>query len=656
MKKISLSIIAIFCIFSILATGCGNTSTATLPPAVETAALTEAATEGIPESTLTLSPTPEPEPIACTIAFETARDGNWEVYRMNPDGSDPVNLSNNPGDDVHPAWSPDGSQVAFASNRENEAGSANAIYIMNADGTNVRQFTQEYYSDWPDWSHDGSAITFDSGEDIVVTKAEEGAELIYLTHSPEKDIQPSWSPDGSKIAWLSGDDGNWNVFVMNPDGSNVVQITDNGEISSVRWTIDGRLLTGWGWKDKEQICNNCVVNVDGSEIIDAGGKGSIRDYIPFWTVDGEKVEIADTDVITGDSEIFLVGEIFPDLFFNLTNNPAADQFPAWPANCGPITDETVTLEETEAPKPDELIFGYLGADGNTALQREEELVKACNELEIQCVKGESISALAEQNVNAIIAFSNRFHVLGANSEIHDAVSKGILLIMLNAETDVQGAYNLSVESDSTLSTLKWIFTEMGGTGDFAYYNFGQNDFIQSLIDQLLKEYPGIKATSKPADFSVQLTEEDIKTLVNSNPNLGGIWTDQFLNNVFWGVNNTQAEHLPAIPCASRKDILQAWSERKEADPSFKCYSTIKPGGTGYEGVYVAYYILTGEEINPAALGGLQGNTFLYDYPVITNDNLDEYLAKIDSFRNVDGDTLEVPPMTPEEIKAKWFLE
>jgi TolB protein len=656
MKRISLSIIAIFCIFSIFATGCGNAATATLPPATKAVALTEAATESIPEPTLTPSPTPEPEPIPCTIAFETARDGNWEVYRMNPDGSDPVNLSNNPGDDIHPAWSPDGSQVAFASNRENDDGSANAIYIMDADGSNVRQLTHDYYSDWPDWSHDGSAITLASGEDIVVTKADGSAELINLTNSPEKDFQPSWSPDGSKIAWLSGNDGKWNVFVMNSDGSNVVQITDNGEVSFVRWTIDGRLLTGWGWKDKEQICNNCVVNADGSDIIDAGGKGSIKDYIPFWTVDGEKVEVAETDVITGDSEIFLVGEIFPDLFYNLTNNPAPDNNAVWPANCGPVTDETVALEETEAPSPDEFIFGYLGADGNIDLQREEELLKACTELQIQCVKGESISALAEQNVNAIIAFSNRFHVMGAYPEIHDAVSKGILLIMLNTETGEPGAYNLSVESDSTLSTLKWIFTEMGGAGDFAYYNFGQNGFIQSLIDQTLKEYPGIKATSKPADYSVPLTNDDIAALVNSNPNLGGIWTDQFLNSVFWGLDQVEVDHLPVIPCDSRQDSFQAWSERKEADPSFKCFSTIKPGGTGYEGIYVAYYILTGEEINPAALGGLEGNTFLYDYPVITNDNLDEYLAKIDSFRKVDGENLEISPMTPEEIKAKWFLE
>jgi ABC-type sugar transport system substrate-binding protein len=575
---------------------------------------------------------------------------------MNPDGSDPVNLSNNPGDDVHPSWSPDGSQVAFTSNRENEDGSANAIYIMDADGSNLRQLTHDYYSDWPDWSHDGYAITLANSDDIVVTKAEGGAELTNLTNSPEKDIQPSWSPDGSKIAWLSGDDGNWNVFVMNSDGSNVVQITDNGEASSVRWTIDGRLLTGWGWKDKEQICNNCVVNTDVSEIIDAGGKGSIRDYIPIWTVDGEKVELAELDSITGDSEIFLVGEIFPDLFFNLTNNPAPDDYAVWPANCGPINDETVTVEETEASSPDELIFGYLGIEGNVAPQREEELLKACNELQIQCVKGDSISALAEQNVNAIIDFSNRFSVNGDFSKIYDAVSKGILLIILNAETDVQGAYNLSALSDSTLSTLKWIFTEMGGAGDFAYYNFGPSDFIQSLIDQALKEYPGIKATSKPADFSIPLTENDIAALVNSNPNLGGIWTDQFLNSVFWGLNQVEVEHLPAIPCDSRQDIFQSWSERKEADPSFKCFSTIKPGGVGYEGIYVAYYILTGEEIDPAALGGLQGNTFLYDYPKITNDNLDEYLAKIDSFRNVDGDTLEIPPMTPDEIKAKWFLE
>jgi len=66
----------------------------------------------------------------------------------------------------------------------------------------------------------------------------------------------------------------------------------------------------------------------------AGGKGEMQKYLPFWTIDGNRVECVGID-LTGNSEIYLVGEIFPDLFNNLTNNPAHDLNPSWPAYCGP---------------------------------------------------------------------------------------------------------------------------------------------------------------------------------------------------------------------------------------------------------------------------------------------------------------------------------
>ena len=70
---------------------------------------------------------------------------------MAGDGSNLVNLSNNAADDFDPAWSPDGSQIAFVSNRENEV-PGQFIYVMNADGSNVNQLTLEDGSDLPDYS------------------------------------------------------------------------------------------------------------------------------------------------------------------------------------------------------------------------------------------------------------------------------------------------------------------------------------------------------------------------------------------------------------------------------------------------------------------------------------------------------------------------
>lgn len=81
-------------------------------------------------------PTAEPEPIPCNVAFDTDRDGNWEIYIMGPDGENPKNLSNNPADDWDPAISPYGDRIAFVSNRETENGGGQFIYTMTAYGDN----------------------------------------------------------------------------------------------------------------------------------------------------------------------------------------------------------------------------------------------------------------------------------------------------------------------------------------------------------------------------------------------------------------------------------------------------------------------------------------------------------------------------------------
>ncbi len=152
----------------LLIAGCAKTSTAT--PYVSGIEETPVS-QGIPIETMTIEesviPTPCPELIPCTIAFDTDVDGNREIYSMASDGSSQVNLSNNPADDFDPAWSPDGSQIAFVSNRENED-PGQYIYVLKADGSNVWQLTYEGGSDFPDWSHDGSALTYTSNKELIL--------------------------------------------------------------------------------------------------------------------------------------------------------------------------------------------------------------------------------------------------------------------------------------------------------------------------------------------------------------------------------------------------------------------------------------------------------------------------------------------------------
>ena len=235
-------------------------------------------------------------------------------------------------------------KIAFVSNRENEQGNGEFIYVMNADGSDSHLLTNKPTSDFLDWSHDGGKITFINGDDVYVVNADGKGEPINLTNSPAKDARSSWSPDGKKIAWIS--DGN--IFVMDSDGSNVRQLTKKATSNFVEWTIDGQIFT-WmdnvtGMDDITYSCHNCVMDADGKNITSGGGKGEVQKYLPFWTLDGSRVECGGIAFPGGDSEIYLISEIYPDALLNLTNNKAEDLNADWPANCGPVNSPVKEVE------------------------------------------------------------------------------------------------------------------------------------------------------------------------------------------------------------------------------------------------------------------------------------------------------------------------
>lgn len=99
-------------------------------------------------------------PGVAKIAFASYRDGNYEIYLMNPDGSQQINLTHHPKWDSMPAFSPTGTQILFVSNRDG----ARDLYLMDTDGTNVRRvFAEEAYRIAPAWSPDGKWIVYQKG-------------------------------------------------------------------------------------------------------------------------------------------------------------------------------------------------------------------------------------------------------------------------------------------------------------------------------------------------------------------------------------------------------------------------------------------------------------------------------------------------------------
>ena len=155
-----------------------------------------------------------------------------EIFVVNSDGTGQVNLTNNRGEDFHPAWSPDGRRLAFTSRRDN---GTFGVHVMDAEGGNVRRLVEGYSRDAA-WSPDGGRLAYVAegvqyGTSVFAVNADgTGRQLLSGARAFAFDVTPAWSPDGGRIAFASnrdGDAGNYEIYVMNADGTNQTRLTNN---------------------------------------------------------------------------------------------------------------------------------------------------------------------------------------------------------------------------------------------------------------------------------------------------------------------------------------------------------------------------------------------------------------------------------------------
>jgi Tol biopolymer transport system component/formylglycine-generating enzyme required for sulfatase activity len=226
------------------------------------------------------------------IAFASDRPGNDDIFIIKVDGTGRLRLTDDPADDMDPAWSPDGTSVVFASTRDGPV----QLFLVDSDGQNVRRLipSRVVPGRAPNWSPDGEWIAFHSGQgrttDIYKVRIA-GTDLTRLTDALETDWYPVWSPDGEKILFYSeraeDDAGLGELYAMDADGQeeSLTRLTENTfHESYAAWSPDGgRILF-----IREAIGKRAVylMNADGS---DAALVADIDyDRHPTFSPDGQR--------------------------------------------------------------------------------------------------------------------------------------------------------------------------------------------------------------------------------------------------------------------------------------------------------------------------------------------------------------------------------
>ena len=248
-------------------------STPTIDPNQEEIALHELMSGNIVVASEGDPPLPPPPTTSMSrIAFAAFPNGGIRVMRA--DGLGSRTLTDAPGD-WNPAWSPDGSRIAF--DRNSGSSSRADIYIMNADGTGLRPLTGgDWFDARPAWSPDGRKIAFYRDGAINVMNGD-GSGVTKLT---DGGAYPSWSPDGSSIAFWSGQSGSRAVYVMNADGSGRTQITnDTLNASNPSWSPDGQSIAFQGEG------GIFISSADGSNVV----RIALNGQTPVWSPDSRMI-------------------------------------------------------------------------------------------------------------------------------------------------------------------------------------------------------------------------------------------------------------------------------------------------------------------------------------------------------------------------------
>ena len=262
-------------------------------------------------------------PTTPKILFTSTRDGNREVYMMNPDGSEQVNLTQHRAGDMGAVWSPTGEQILFVSDRQGTR--VRDLYLMDADGTNVRRVFKRKIEAWrggATWSPDGTQFAYESVDRgtrefarYIATFGEEDAEPIIGNYG-----SLAWSPDGSEIACSEPRQFGYRLTFINVRTRAVEQPLPNKALLwqfGPSWSAAGDRLAFTGnkhpipvildrdlhnaWDDKDTVF---IVNRDGTGLKQLVEEDGPKAGVSALSPDG--LEVLYTQEINGRLQIFKI--------------------------------------------------------------------------------------------------------------------------------------------------------------------------------------------------------------------------------------------------------------------------------------------------------------------------------------------------------------
>ena len=176
------------------------------------------------------------------IAFASDKDGDYEIYLANVDDGTAYPITRNEDDDRYPAWSPDGTIIAFASDRGGPG--FMEVWRMSPTGSEIKRLTENVNSSYaPAWSPDSTQIVFLSDRrvntDLYIMDADGSGERTLLVRDIEaEERDPAWSPDGRWIAFSSNRAGAMELFLLRPDGTDLRQLTAaGGDMRYADWLL-----------------------------------------------------------------------------------------------------------------------------------------------------------------------------------------------------------------------------------------------------------------------------------------------------------------------------------------------------------------------------------------------------------------------------------